>query len=140
MHPFIWLPSCDLNTGILLVVLSLLLVIWISDVVRSRSMPPGPTQWPLLGCLPQLALYGRKDILSYLKQLAGRYGPIFTLKFGDFRAVFISDYQLLKEAFVKQGDCFSMRPDIYSITVAHGNPKNKGNQLLGMLCICSVIW
>ncbi|ELT89059.1 hypothetical protein CAPTEDRAFT_127844 [Capitella teleta] len=73
-------------------------------------MPPGPLQWPILGSLPSLALFGSKDPLAYLKTLGDKYGGIFSVKLGDHFAIFISDYNIMKEALMKQGSCFSHRP------------------------------
>ena len=77
-------------------------------------MPPGPFQWPYIGCLPQTFFHSR-DILGYLKDQGQRYGGMFSLKMGNYDAVFITDFTIMKEALVNQGDCFNDRPkDMYS--------------------------
>jgi hypothetical protein len=69
-------------------------------------------QWPVVGSLPSVALFGSKDFFSYLKSLGKKHGGLFTLKLGDQAAVFITDYNIMKEALVKQGDVFSNRPTL----------------------------
>ena len=78
-------------------------------------MPPGPFQWPFIGCLPQM-IFHSGDILSYLKDQGQKYGGMFSLKMGNYDAVFITDFSIMKEALVNQGDCFNDRPlDMYSL-------------------------
>ena len=101
----------SLDIQIILVFLAAcLLTVWLIDLRHSRSMPPGPFQWPVIGCLPQMALWALPDTLSYLKKLSKKYDGMFSLKLGSFHAVFISDFKILKDAFIKQSDCFSNRP------------------------------
>jgi hypothetical protein len=101
----------DLQT-VLVGVVIMLLVLWLRDMRHGLNMPPGPLQWPILGSLPSLALFGSKDPLAYLKTLGDKYGGIFSVKLGDHFAIFISDYNIMKEALMKQGSCFSHRPSM----------------------------
>lgn len=43
-------------------------------------------------------------------QLAEKYGPVFSLRRGSERLVFISGYKMVKEALVSQLDSFVDRP------------------------------
>jgi hypothetical protein len=43
-------------------------------------------------------------------ELAEKYGPVYSLYFGNYLAVFFNDYQVIKEVFVNQSDVFSDRP------------------------------
>lgn len=45
-------------------------------------------------------------------QLAQHYGPVFSLRRGSERVVFISGYKMVKEALVNQLDSFVDRPII----------------------------
>lgn len=47
---------------------------------------PGPRGWPLFGVLPQL----RREPLSFLLQVAARYGDAVTLRLGPHRALFVN--------------------------------------------------
>ena len=127
------LPPLDISSLLILTAI-ILLTVWLLDVRHRRHMPPGPFQWPFVGCLPQMVL-NSKDSLGYLRALGQHYKGLFSLKLGSFHAVFISDYQTLKEAFVTQADCFSGRPHDFL-------PPNimfqyKGTK--GMLSLCLII-
>jgi hypothetical protein len=51
------------------------------------------------------------------------YGDIFSVAIGTKWVIVINGYENLREAFVKRGDVFSERPDIFvvrEITERHG--------------------
>ena len=54
-----------------------------------------------------------QDPQEKFKAWRQQYGDIFSLHLGSHVLVVISSYQLLKEAFVKHGDVFSHRPDMF---------------------------
>ena len=103
------LNKMDLQMCLVLVT-AFLIGLWLIDLKHSRSMPPGPFQWPFIGCLPQLAMFGANDLLGYLMKLSRKYNGFFSLKLGNYHAVFISDLKMIQEAFVKQSNCFNDRP------------------------------
>jgi hypothetical protein len=105
-----WLLSILDVQSLLVGLVVVLLVLWLRDLKHGLHMPPGPMQWPVVGSLPSVALFGSKDFLGYLKSLGKKHGRLFTLKLGDRVAVFITDYGVMKNALVKQGDVFSVRP------------------------------
>lgn len=90
-------------------------------------MPPGPMQWPIVGSLPSLALFGRKDPVAYMKKMGDEYGGLYSLKLGDYFAVVITDYSIMKEALVKQGDVFSARPMMELIKVLQEGRESLGD-------------
>lgn len=49
---------------------------------------------------------------AFLMQLAEKYGPVFSLRRGSQRMVFISGYKMVREALVNQLDSFADRPII----------------------------
>lgn len=103
----------SLNLQTLLVgVVILLLLLWLRDFRHGLNMPPGPMQWPIVGSLPSLVLFGGKDPVPYLIELGQKYGGLFTMKLGDHFAIYISDFDIMKEALVKQVNCFSDRPSM----------------------------
>ncbi|XP_071964193.1 cytochrome P450 2U1-like [Antedon mediterranea] len=55
--------------------------------------------------------------------MAKRYGNVMALKLGVFPVVVLSDYESIKEAFVKSGDKFSDRP---KILIFEGFNKGRG--------------
>ena len=104
-----WLRLLD--TQILLTLcLGLLLVQWLFEQHLTRDMPPGPFQWPLVGCLPQVALHAR-DPHGYLLDLGRKHGGLFSLRMGSYQGVYITDYGVLKEAFVRHWSLFNDKCD-----------------------------
>ncbi|XP_068449006.1 cytochrome P450 2J2-like isoform X2 [Clinocottus analis] len=82
-------------------------VLLLTDVVRNwrpHSFPPGPWALPFLG-----NIFTGVDFKS-LEKLALEYGPVFSLRQGSERIVFISSHKMVKEALVHQLDSFVDRP------------------------------
>ncbi|XP_073332439.1 cytochrome P450 2J2-like isoform X2 [Pagrus major] len=82
-------------------------VLLLTDVVRNwrpHNFPPGPWAVPFLG-----NVFTGVDFKS-LEKLAQEYGPVFSLRRGSQRMVFISGYKMVKEALVNQLDSFVDRP------------------------------
>ncbi|XP_030850603.1 cytochrome P450 2U1 [Strongylocentrotus purpuratus] len=99
--------------GVALAVLSLVLtLIWYlknSSSWRYRNLPPGPLGLPILGILPYL---DEKNPSVDVLRMSKRYGPIFGGFLGSHRAVFLNDYDTIKETFARTDDVFSDRPRI----------------------------
>ncbi|CAK6955177.1 cytochrome P450 2J4-like [Scomber scombrus] len=82
-------------------------VLLLSDVVRNwrpHNFPPGPWTVPFLG-----NVFTGVDFKT-MEKLAKEYGPVFSLRRGSGRLVFISGYKMVKEALVSQLDSFVDRP------------------------------
>ncbi|MED6243203.1 hypothetical protein ATANTOWER_016523, partial [Ataeniobius toweri] len=79
----------------------------IFDFVKNRkpaNFPPGPWAAPLVG-----------NVLTSLDfktmgKIAKKYGPVFSVRKGSERLVFISGHKMVKEALVNQLDSFVDRP------------------------------
>nr|XP_046246528.1 cytochrome P450 2J2-like [Scatophagus argus] len=79
----------------------------LTDVVknwRPSNFPPGPWAVPFLG-----NVFTGVDFKT-MDKLAHEYGPVFSLRRGSDRMVFISGYKMVKEALVNQLDSFADRP------------------------------
>ncbi|XP_057841882.2 flavonoid 3',5'-hydroxylase 1 [Cryptomeria japonica] len=73
---------------------------------KNRKLPPGPSGWPLLGCLP---LLGPMPHVT-LTNLSKKYGPILYLKLGTNKMV-VANTPAAAKAFLKTLDInFSNRP------------------------------
>ena len=82
------------------------------------SLPPAPKLWfPIIGHLHLLEQDMRKPFRKYRKQL----GDVYTLYFGGRLAIIISGYDVLREAFLKNGDVFAGRPSLYITDRARRN-------------------
>lgn len=79
----------------------------IFDVVKNRSppnFPPGPWAAPLVG-----NIFTPLDFKT-MEKVAKEYGPVFSVRKGSERLVFISGYKMVKEALVNNLDSFVDRP------------------------------
>ncbi|XP_068174782.1 cytochrome P450 2J2-like [Antennarius striatus] len=84
-------------------------VLLLTDVVRNwrpANFPHGPWAAPFFG-----NVFTGGDFKS-LEKLADDYGPVFSLRRGSERSVFISGYKMVKEALVNHMDSFIDRPVI----------------------------
>ncbi|XP_070688265.1 uncharacterized protein [Pempheris klunzingeri] len=82
-------------------------VLLFTDVVRNwrpHRFPPGPLAVPFLG-----NVFTGIDFKT-MERLSLEYGPVFSLRRGSERMVFISGYKMVKEALVNQLDSFVDRP------------------------------
>ncbi|CAN7975270.1 unnamed protein product, partial [Ixodes persulcatus] len=82
-----------------------LLVVFAAWVHRSRkhkasrkSFPPGPWGLPLVGYLPFLR---RKQHVVF-RDLAHKYGPVFSVRLGVVNVVILNSYESVQEAFSKK--------------------------------------
>ncbi|XP_060077645.1 cytochrome P450 2B19-like [Ylistrum balloti] len=102
------------SSGLIWTLLVLVVVYYLWDRhQRLKSLPPGPTPFPLLGNILDLAT---KDQLNSFRKLRGTYGDLVTLHVGSFTMVVVSGYSTLRELFVKRGDVTSDRPDLFTFT------------------------
>lgn len=87
---------------------------------RPRMFPPGPLCLPAVGNTLTIM---RKTLVYAFRDWRKDYGDIFSVAIGTKWVIVINGYENLREAFVKRGDSFSERPDIFvvrEITKRHG--------------------
>ncbi|XP_014673674.1 PREDICTED: cytochrome P450 2C23-like [Priapulus caudatus] len=103
-------------------------------VKRPRGAPPGPRGWHVVGSLFSLAgNHGGR----YLKKLGEQYGPIFSLYVGARFSVILNDLELVQEAFMKQGNVTSARPETYISKICFA--KDDG-EVYGLLATQGRLW
>ncbi|CAI5475659.1 unnamed protein product [Closterium sp. Yama58-4] len=93
-------------TAVVAAVAALISTSWLSFLRRRRSLPPGPSPWPILGNLPDL---GPLPFRS-LAKLADKYGPTLTVWFGSTPSVVISSPELAREVLKTKDKLCSSRP------------------------------
>ncbi|XP_072038505.1 cytochrome P450 2U1-like [Amphiura filiformis] len=109
-------------------------IIWWLRPSRSRSLPPGPRGWPILGYLPNIKFsewcngYQTHDVMC---KLAEKYGAVFGLKIGSKDVLVLNDYESIKEAFHHTN--MNDRPENAMI-------KNIDNLGTGILFSCGDKW
>ncbi|CAI2353167.1 unnamed protein product [Caenorhabditis sp. 36 PRJEB53466] len=73
---------------------------------RRRGYPPGPTPIPIFGNLFQLS-GSKAPGISIFEKWRDQYGPMFTFYMGPVPFVVLTDYQDLKETFIKDGETYA---------------------------------
>lgn len=86
----------------------LLVFLYYWKASKSRNLPPGPWGLPFVGYLPFLS---KKPYLDF-KQLAKKYGNVFSIRLGSRYIVVVNDFKSTKEAFAK--DVYIGRPPDFS--------------------------
>uniref|UniRef100_A0A1I8IU98 Cytochrome P450 n=1 Tax=Macrostomum lignano TaxID=282301 RepID=A0A1I8IU98_9PLAT len=87
------------NLLIKLIILAIVCyIVWlIVGASRRRArLPPGPVGVPLLGYLPWI---DRANSHRTFRDLANRYGDIFSIRMGGRTVIALASYELIKEAF-----------------------------------------
>ena len=86
---------------------------------RHLRLPPGPPAIPLLGNFN--VFMSNRAIYKVLKELADKYGSIFSLKLPMGFFVILSDVDVIREAFMNHSEDFSGRPYVYSVSLMTRN-------------------
>ncbi|KAK0419930.1 hypothetical protein QR680_014410 [Steinernema hermaphroditum] len=78
---------------------------------KTKALPPGPLPFPLFGNLPHfgLAVASGHTVVEQMLAWKERYGSAVTVWLGPIPAVFVMDYDLAVDMFVRQGDAFLER-------------------------------
>ncbi|PUZ52576.1 hypothetical protein GQ55_6G281900 [Panicum hallii var. hallii] len=105
----------------------------------NHNLPPGPRGLPLVGSLPSLD----PQLHAYFARLAGRYGPIFSIRLGSKLGVVVTSPALARAVLRDQDLLFSGRdvPDAArSISYGGGqnivwNPVGPTWRLLRRVCV-----
>ncbi|CAI5475658.1 unnamed protein product [Closterium sp. Yama58-4] len=107
-------------TAIVAAVAVLISTSWLSFLRRRRSLPPGPSPWPIFGNLPDLGLL---PFRSFTK-LADRYGPILTVWYGSTPSVVISSPELARQVLKTNDKLCSSRPMNRTLAILSLDGKN----------------
>ena len=77
---------------------------------KRRNLPPGPAPYPLLGNFSEFGT----DEPNYqkFKELKEKYGDIFTIWAAERPLVFMTDFKLLQDTLIKEGDVFAGRESL----------------------------
>ncbi|KAJ0024254.1 hypothetical protein Pint_08877 [Pistacia integerrima] len=101
------------TTAILGFSIVLYCLLWISrNLIRKGSKKKGVPEaggaWPVLGHLHLLG--GPQPPHRVLADMADKYGPIFTIKMGVYRALVVSNWEIAKECLTTHDKVFANRP------------------------------
>ncbi|KAK1643860.1 hypothetical protein QYE76_061665 [Lolium multiflorum] len=78
---------------------------------KAVQLPPSPPAIPFLG---HLHLVANKPLHATLRRLAGRYGPVFSLRLGARNTVVVSSAAGARECFTEHDVTFANRPQFPS--------------------------
>ncbi|XP_062077850.1 dimethylnonatriene synthase-like [Humulus lupulus] len=78
--------------------------------IISNSVPGPSGALPIIGHLHLLG--GQLPVARILGAMADEYGPIYSLKLGQYRALVLSSWELVKECFTTNDRLFANRPNI----------------------------
>ncbi|XP_033744220.1 cytochrome P450 2J6-like [Pecten maximus] len=103
-----WMFGLDNLTIVIAILLITLLVI------RSLQspLPPGPTGYPIVGSMPMMR---KGNVLETFQRVRVKYGDVYSVQLGSTFTVVINGVDALNEAFVKNADQFSDRPDNFAV-------------------------
>jgi hypothetical protein len=102
------------------IVLVLVSLIW-SLTGRRKGLPPGPTCYPIIG---NVGVFKPSDAVQGHRRLRKTHGDIYTIMIFHKPMIVVHGYHHIRELFLKHGDMFSERPNVYSTVVV---AKKKGN-------------
>ncbi|XP_013391042.1 cytochrome P450 2C15 [Lingula anatina] len=96
---------------VLIFVVVLLSSLWMLSSRNPRvNWPPGPVCFPVVGCLPQMMISGRRRQPTDFLPWYDTYGDIMHVKLGEQHMIMLGTYELIQEAFVKNAATVSARP------------------------------
>lgn len=92
--------------------ISVYYILWIrytnKHIVNPKALPEAKGAWPILGHLPLLGSSELPHVL--LGDMANKYGSIFAIKLGTWKAVIVSDWKIAKECYSSNDKVFLNRP------------------------------
>jgi cytochrome P450 family 2 subfamily U polypeptide 1 len=86
------------------------LLVWPLIKQQVKKLPPGPIGLPFVGYWPFIT----SDPHEKFGELTKKYGPVFGVNILGKYYLVLNEFDAIKEAFVKQNDNFSGRPQEFS--------------------------
>ncbi|PIA52418.1 hypothetical protein AQUCO_01000350v1 [Aquilegia coerulea] len=93
----------------------LYIILWRRTSANIRTAPEPAGAWPLIGHLPMLFEPQIPHIV--LGDLADKYGPAFTIRFGLHKALVVSSWEVAKECFTTNDKALASRPTSVAIKI-----------------------
>ena len=103
-----------------LILLFLIILSFWNFIWKRRNLPPGPTPLPIFGNAFAMDRLKYLIIILILRDLcrliyeqfqiwAKEFGPVYTIWMGEVPIVMVTDYELIRDLFVKEGDIYAGR-------------------------------
>ncbi|CAK5083546.1 unnamed protein product [Meloidogyne enterolobii] len=90
---------------LILILLFLIILSFWNFIWKRRNLPPGPTPLPIFGN----AFAMDRLIYEQFQIWAKEFGPVYTIWMGEVPIVMVTDYELIRDLFVKEGDIYAGR-------------------------------
>ncbi|KAF8793939.1 Cytochrome P450 2G1 like protein [Argiope bruennichi] len=97
----------EVFTLVILTVLIVLVSLWQLTGKSSKNSLPGPIGFPIIG---SLVLMTKKPFIKFT-ELSKIYGPLYRIKVGSRNVLVITDFEIMKEAFLKD-EFMGRSPDL----------------------------
>nr|CAD2190141.1 unnamed protein product [Meloidogyne enterolobii] len=81
-----------------------ILIIFYNFYWKRRNLPDGPIPLPIIGNALEISKADRR--YKCFADWAKKYGPVYTIWIGEQPLVIITDYELIKSAFIRDGDTY----------------------------------
>ncbi|KAM9994808.1 hypothetical protein ACTFIY_000975 [Dictyostelium cf. discoideum] len=94
-----------MNFLLILIIIVLTTIIFFKNNKKKNSNIPGPIGLPIFGNL--LSLKGEAHLK--FQKLYKKYGPIYRIRMGSIETVVLTEYSIIKEAFIGNSDIFENR-------------------------------
>ncbi|KAI1705406.1 cytochrome p450 domain-containing protein [Ditylenchus destructor] len=89
---------------LLIFILAFTFLLIYNNVWKRINLPPGPAPLPLLG--NRLAFVRKAPGYDPLIAWSKKYGPVFTFWLSETPIVAVTDYEIIKETFLKDGESY----------------------------------
>jgi cytochrome P450 len=83
-------------------IVTFFLWMYMDNVISGKDLPPGPTRWPIVGNLVQLAMLKKKAPYEMMLDMGEKYGPIFSLQIGMAYQVIFNDFETIKDTLASE--------------------------------------
>ncbi|CAK5090474.1 unnamed protein product [Meloidogyne enterolobii] len=80
-------------------------VLFWNFVWKRKGLPPGPIPLPIFGN----AFSINNSIYEQFQIWAKEYGPVYTIWLGEDPTVIVTDYEIMRDLFIKEGDVYAGR-------------------------------
>ncbi|CAK5090473.1 unnamed protein product [Meloidogyne enterolobii] len=80
------------------------LLFW-NFVWKRKGLPPGPIPLPIFGNTFSI----NNSLYEQFQIWAKEYGPVFTIWLGEDPTVIVTDYEIMRDLFIKEGDIYAGR-------------------------------
>ncbi|KAF7634323.1 hypothetical protein Mgra_00006289 [Meloidogyne graminicola] len=87
-----------------LILIIIILIIFYNFYWKRRNLPDGPIPLPIIGNVIEISKADRR--YKCFEDWTKKYGPVYTIWVGEQPIVIVTDYELIKSTFIRDGDSY----------------------------------